>query len=1199
MERDFSILNYTITTDTINCFTTLADLNVTSEDLNAEVDWVLPNLDEFNGYDLQTDQTGIFEIQITQSNGCQIDTSLEVILDNIVPGIELDTAEIICGIDSVQLIPVYESNNVEISWTGPFGFTSIQPQPWVDEPGWYYVTQIEPSNGCGRLDSVLVEAGENIPILNVNVDVLNCDVSEVTFQVNLTTDHVYQWSGPDGFNSNLQEPTVDTPGAYQVTVTDLNSGCTAKDVLQVGIDTIAPALMLSGQNLDCQNLSSILGATSDANLIDFRWYTLDGFSSDELNPEISQEGWYVFEAMAENNCVNIDSIEILSDIDLPVMETLDTFLGCATTTIQLEVNILSPFDEIIWDGPNGFNAMGQFPDIDQSGVYYVEVVSPNGCSSFDSLMVTEDFSVPSFTFDLSNQITCENEFATIGFNSTDNIVDISWVGPNGFSASTNPIVVSNEGMYYLNVTAYNTCSYLDSIEILRLDDFPEIELTTALIQCDDFETDVNVIHNETNPMISWSGPNGFVNLNASFNTDMAGLYHVALTDENGCTTLDSILVEIDTISPSILINPTELLTCNNTDTPIGLTPSVSDSIYEWSGPGIVTENSDNFVVTEAGLYSVMVTSTNHCTSLETVEVLIDTSKADIQLEGGIINCLESKVDLNATIDITDYTIEWSGPDNFTSDIIDPLTFSGGWHYVAVTGDNGCISIDSVYVVEDFETPDLMANTVFFPCNGDSVILSVEIDTFGVNYQWFGPNNFYSELENPAGYELGEYVLVSSFDNGCLRYDTFEVTNVPILPPFDAIGGHLDCEQTSVILSTDLIEYNEILWTGPNNFSSNEDNPEVTEAGSYTMVVETVGECFSVRQTEVTIDTMSPEAIVDQNAFFLCDIREIELNGTQSTQGVDISYEWNSDNGNIVSGNTLLNPTVDMLGDYTLIVTNEINQCVDSQSVEVYEEVSDLTDILTINTPPACLGYSDGSIVIESITGGISPYEYAFNQGAYEDVLSFENISAGQYLVEVKDSAGCVFEKLLQINDGFDFTLDLGQDTTIVLGESLDIIPLINTDISNVSVIEWIAINDSLDCVECFDNLLSPSENSVYQLFLETNEGCFVADAITVFVTNDVPIYIPNAFSPNGDRHNELFFISSNGAVKEVLELNIFDRWGNSVFSQKNFPSDDESFSWDGKLNGQHVVDGVYVYFVELELIDGTKRKISGDITILR
>lgn len=107
-----------------------------------------------------------------------------------------------------------------------------------------------------------------------------------------------------------------------------------------------------------------------------------------------------------------------------------------------------------------------------------------------------------------------------------------------------------------------------------------------------------------------------------------------------------------------------------------------------------------------------------------------------------------------------------------------------------------------------------------------------------------------------------------------------------------------------------------------------------------------------------------------------------------------------------------------------------------------------------------------------------------------------------------------------------------------------------------------------------------------------DQSCLTAESINVFV--------PTAFSPNGDGTNDLLRIFSGmGGTLVVTSFNVFDRWGNLVFSAPEQPLGFATPAWDGTIKGDPADNGVYVYVVQVRTTNGLRKTISGEVTLLR
>jgi gliding motility-associated-like protein len=88
------------------------------------------------------------------------------------------------------------------------------------------------------------------------------------------------------------------------------------------------------------------------------------------------------------------------------------------------------------------------------------------------------------------------------------------------------------------------------------------------------------------------------------------------------------------------------------------------------------------------------------------------------------------------------------------------------------------------------------------------------------------------------------------------------------------------------------------------------------------------------------------------------------------------------------------------------------------------------------------------------------------------------------------------------------------------------------------------------------------------------------------------MYVPNAFSPNGDGINDLFQVFTTGV--KVFNLKVFDRWGELVYESDNLGS-----GWNGKYKGTLMEPGVYVYLVNVTFLDFTTKAVKGSLMLVR
>ena len=98
---------------------------------------------------------------------------------------------------------------------------------------------------------------------------------------------------------------------------------------------------------------------------------------------------------------------------------------------------------------------------------------------------------------------------------------------------------------------------------------------------------------------------------------------------------------------------------------------------------------------------------------------------------------------------------------------------------------------------------------------------------------------------------------------------------------------------------------------------------------------------------------------------------------------------------------------------------------------------------------------------------------------------------------------------------------------------------------------------------------------------------------------NIDVFVPNIFSPNGDNINDRLLISTGPEIEEIESFQVFDRWGNMMYSASHFPPNDPGFAWDGKWKGERLNPAVYAYRLIVKFKDGRQEMRMGDVTLLR
>lgn len=166
-----------------------------------------------------------------------------------------------------------------------------------------------------------------------------------------------------------------------------------------------------------------------------------------------------------------------------------------------------------------------------------------------------------------------------------------------------------------------------------------------------------------------------------------------------------------------------------------------------------------------------------------------------------------------------------------------------------------------------------------------------------------------------------------------------------------------------------------------------------------------------------------------------------------------------------------------------------------------------------------------------------------------------------------------------------------QDSALViaLGESV----VIETPDDYASY-EWSPFDpDVLECSDCPDPSASPDTSTTFLLVVRDGNGCIDSAEYRVYVCDENQIFIPNAFSPNGDGANDLFRVVPSEGADVVLSLEVYSRWG-----QKIFEGSGTSAAWDGTIGDKPAPSDVYVYVIKVECGGNTVVR-SREVTLIR
>jgi hypothetical protein len=246
--------------------------------------------------------------------------------------------------------------------------------------------------------------------------------------------------------------------------------------------------------------------------------------------------------------------------------------------------------------------------------------------------------------------------------------------------------------------------------------------------------------------------------------------------------------------------------------------------------------------------------------------------------------------------------------------------------------------------------------------------------------------------------------------------------------------------------------------------------------------------------------------------------------------------------------------------------------------------------------PSCYDFSDGQVIFGTPSGGLEPYQYSINQGlSFSTNPTFDALHAGTYQLVARDFTGCYNRPL---------NVTIGQPDSLLVSLSIikieepvklgDAVLLEATPNRSIIGVQWLpeagGIPDGLRFTA------RPLETTNYTVVVTDSEGCTASDLVRVVIEPN--IFAPNVFNPASSLGNERFTLFS----KENLAVNwlrVYDRWGELVFENRGFMTNDSSSGWDGTSRGSLLMPAVFVFIAEVEYEPGRVVRIQGDVTLVR
>lgn len=963
-------------------------------------------------------------------------------------------------------------------------------------------------------------------------------------------------------------------GIYFVNVTDNVSGCTSMNLYNV-TEPDQLLTFISTQNVNCFG-----AATGSVNL------TLTG-------------GTAPFSYQWSNNAQTQD----ISNLTAGSYNVLVTdFGGCTATASAVITQTASSVNSNVLaqavscpqgsDGSINLTPFGGEPpytfswnngtflseDISglSSGLYTVLITDGLGCTSSNSISVTEPSSIQS-SVSAVDVLCFGTGTGSINLSPSGGTppYNFSWTGSLFTLGNTEDLNNIFADTYHVIITDANGCTAENSIVVNQP---PELgtQLSGVNISCYGFsDGSISQIVNGGSAPYSyaWFDLNGQLSQNTQNIINLpAGTYQVIISDFNSCTHSQSITLTqpLLPLGSSITGTDAKCFGENSGTADLDVTGGTPPYIFSWSN-GFLAEDQPNLF---AGNYSVTVVDDNGCTSVSTVNISQPAAALSSSWSAVNVTCFglsNGQIDFTVNGGTAPYTYSWVNSQFALSVVSQDINNFPAETYVLTITDNNLCQLSDTAIITQPPLLEAVINPTHILCYGDSTgatDLTITGGTPAYNIAW--NNNVVTEDQNQLF--AGFYEVVVTDNKGCTATDS--VTLIQPAAPLSSV--HFEKGTTCFGFQDGYIFYDVQGGTLPYAFSWSSGD--------------TVNNIFNLTAGDYVITTTDGHGCILIDSLEVTQPDEISINSTktdvlcagESTGSIDLSvnggtlpysYLWMNSTF-VLNLNTA---DIDSLpaSNYSITVSDS-SGCLAVSQIEITEPEPIKISLVASNI--SCGGGSDGFIDI-SVSGGLAPYTFLWNNGTTSEDIN--GVPPGTYTDTITDANGC------QVHSSY-----ILQEVPLLLFDIAVIKP--SCILLNDGSIEVEVSNGSGNYTYSWDNgvTLNKNENlksGDYTLTVTDAGRCSQDSIINVPENPKECLEIPNTFTPNGDGKNDLWQIR-NIDLYPGCEVSIFNRWGNRILNSKDYKE-----AWDGKFLGNKLPPETYFYLIDL--VDGTEPR-TGSVTIV-
>ncbi|MEN9987582.1 MAG: hypothetical protein RLZZ585_621 [Bacteroidota bacterium] len=572
----------------------------------------------------------------------------------------------------------------------------------------------------------------------------------------------------------------------------------------------------------------------------------------------------------------------------------------------------------------------------------------------------------------------------------------------------------------------------------------------------------------------------------------------------------------------------------------------------------------------------------------------------------VAGCTDLTVDFqNTSTQLDSYLWDFGNGDT-TSVIFNPsitYTQAGTYNVNLYVTDSVCLLTDTANIqVLVLDSIQLNVLDTISLCSSNPFELVAFHNGTGTQFIWSQSPNLTNPLNNlndsTATVATPGWYFIEVSNPYCSKMDSvFLAFDVPLQAIF-SIDDTLGCAPFTLNLNNSSTFTTDFLWDlGNGTLDSINFNPTVTfsNPGTYSIQL-TISDSICLGQDSYSMDVQVSAPLLAnlQDTIFLC--QSVETTLTPILTGLATSYVWSNfaDFGDTLNMD-LQNPILSLVDPqnqtYYFQADNGYCSVIDSVHVSIFGE-----SIFIQSQDSICI---TSVLQLQALNNGSGSFTYLWSSPNV--VISPNNqanaqctLPGSQYVyLQATSPQGCVvldsqFVYVSTFNSGN--VLATANPNIIMPGGTTQLTGIVPTNASFTWSPTFGMVNPS-----SLQSMVSPLETMIYTL-TATDGLCTKSDTAIVkvyeIVCDEPYVFVPNAFTPNGDQENDVLYV--RGLWIEKCILRIFDRWGELVFE-----TTDQNYGWDGTYKGKKLDPDVFDYYLEVDCIGGSRNIVKGNITLMK